>query len=53
MDNNTWAFWCGCVSGIGVGAGVMFVLMFDYHALVQRMKKAMWSRVYKERIFRS
>jgi hypothetical protein len=37
------------VSGIGLGAGIMFVLMFDYYELTQRMKRALWDIIYKER----
>jgi hypothetical protein len=49
MDATTWSFLWGCVSGIGLGAGVMFVLMFDYYELTQRMKRVMWAIIYKER----
>ena len=49
MDNLIWAFWCGWMSGVGIGAGIMFLLTLDYPELVRRMKKILWVRIYTER----
>lgn len=49
MDNQVWAFWCGWMSGVGIGAGIMFFLMLDVADLIYKIKLALWMRLNAER----